>query len=642
MCKVSLKDWHRAVFYSLQEANKFMNNMQNNAGEIQLDEHQQAAFKEIWDNPMQNFFIQGQAGTGKSTLINHIRKQPGRGVAVVAPTGIAAELIGGATIHSMFKLGGKPYFPLNVVNTYKKYDEVVSAIDTLIIDEVSMLRADVFDTIDFLCKKAKKNDSAPFGGIQVILVGDLYQLPPVYKSEDKDSLSYMMATYSVCEPYFFDAKCFRDGEFKTMKLEIVHRQSADDSFRSQLRTISALNNDGNRKSVSDAVCALNSRWDAYAEEKALLNNISIVTATNASARRINERKLAELPGAPQKYTGEFEGPYYDDRGCNNSKKERLVVPEHLCLKVGAKVMICCNDLQAKMYVNGSMGEVVELNQECIIVEVNGEKIEIRKHEWKEQEYRVSDNGTLELYTVGTYRQFPLKLAYAITIHKSQGQTWDNVCIDLGDRGAFAPGQAYVALSRVKAMEGFSLVHKLSIDDVEVNPRIQHFLDTGKVPQGAIDLRIQTLRRYSNVMKSFWREHFPCASVIRFSTLSMRRRLNCDVRHFWFTVRKDILEEDLYLVCSDYAANKSLFFKVPAGALDTAQLGLDLNQSSTDDRNNRNVGKRDAFRSTHVDLFIANIAPYCEEYMGNVELQPYLIAVEENGIISTRAGADDMV
>lgn len=616
-----------------------MNQTKNNIDEIQLDECQLAAFNAIKENPNRNFFIQGQAGTGKSTLINYIRhqfKQLGREVAVVAPTGIAAELIGGSTIHRMFKLGGHPYFRMEIVDNYTQYEDVVSIVDTLIIDEASMLRADVFDTVDALCKKAKKNDSTPFGGIQVILVGDLYQLAPVYKSENKDSLLYMMDTYSVWEPYFFDANCFNNGNFEMIKLEIVHRQNNDDLFREILNTISALNNDENREEVEEAVRELNSRWDVNAEADALDNSIPIVTTTNAKSSKINERKLSELPGLKQEYTGTFVGQYYEDNDYSNSRRERVLVPEHLNLKVGAKVMICCNDSQNRRYVNGTIGKVAELNREYIIVEANGEEIEIREHEWKEQEYRVSHDGSLELCTIGTYRQFPLKLAYAITIHKSQGQTWDNVCIDLGDKGAFAPGQAYVALSRVKTMEGVSLVHELSIDDIKVNSRIQRFLETGERPQGIIDIPRGKLRKSAAVMNRFWREHFPCASTIHFSNLSRYARPNWGVRNFWFTIRKDLLEEDFYLVCSDYWNEKSLFFKVPAGILDAADLGLKLDQSSDDDRD-----ISDEFRSDHVDLFIGNKEPYREKFKNIVDFLPYLFAVENQGKITICCDMNDM-
>ena len=625
-----------------------MNNTQKNTAEIQLDNDQRFAFNKIKDNPNQNFFIQGQAGTGKSTLINYIRKHLGREVAVVAPTGIAAELIGGSTIHRMFKLNSLPCFRMDIFADYTLYEDVVSIVDTLIIDEASMLRADLFDAVDALCKKAKKDDSKPFGGTQVILVGDLYQLAPVYKYEREDDLLYMMNTYSARKPYFFDAKCFYDGNFGMMKLEMVHRQNNDDSFREILKTISALNNDENRENVKKAVLELNSRWDANAEVHALDNSIPIVTTKNDKAREINEDKLAELPGLAQEYIGTFDGQYYEYNDNNNSRRESVLVPEHLNLKVGAKVMICCNDSQNRRYVNGTIGKVAELNREYIIVEANGEKIEIREHEWKEQEYRVSHDGSLELCTIGTYRQFPLKLAYAITIHKSQGQTWDNVCIDLGDKGAFAPGQAYVALSRVKTLDGVSLVYKLSLADVQVDQRVRQFLETGKRPlvkelQAEPAPLIDRADKIS--MKEFWKSYCDGDANVVYSNLKSRYTITGKFFHrcFWSTLPFESLGEPINLIYCD--KDTSYLFKIPANAIQKCQVSA---KSDIDTRNPRQyfyrnghlIESRDRYaewndyRQVFFDLFVECGCDFEELHKGEVQFKKYLVASETRGVITT--------
>lgn len=282
---------HKFLFFTTP-SNPRLNYM-NTYNTLTLDENQQNAFDMIKANRDKNFFIQGQAGTGKSTLINYLRENLEREVAVVAPTGIAAQLIGGTTIHQMFHLGSHPYFPKNVVENYQKHDEVVSLIHTLIIDEASMLRADVFDTIDSLCKKAKNNNKI-FGGIQIVLVGDLYQLPPVYNYRDDkagEAQQYMYNTYKFPEPFFFDAECYSKGEFTKMVLSTVHRQEADRNFLNCLRAISSGNADNNKRDVEAAIDELNKRYKSGIVDG---DDIPIVTSTNNRAIIINNEKLDKI------------------------------------------------------------------------------------------------------------------------------------------------------------------------------------------------------------------------------------------------------------------------------------------------------------------------------------------------------------
>lgn len=426
-----------------------------------LDESQKKALSIVQNEPHRNLFIQGQAGTGKSTLIEHIQdvlKLQGQQYAVVAPSGIAAELIGGSTIHSLFMLGAHEYYPLNVADEYQLYREIVKYIDTLIIDEASMLRADIFDTVDVLCQKAK-NNAAPFGGIRVILVGDLHQLSPVYNLENDEEKKHIQETYHTREPFFFDAACYAHGNFGFVELTTNHRQDGDNDFIHHLGIIRK----GHEGDLQAALDYFNQR---------VINGepggeMPVVTARIDQANNINNKRLEDINSIEFKYHAITEGSF--------DNIENFHIPKTLRLKVGARVMLCKNHPEGQ-YVNGSMGKVARLGPGIIAVRLdNGDRVELNQAIWTTEKYFLNDEGKLALQTIGTFKQFPLKLAYAITIHKSQGQTWDKVCVDLTGGHAFAAGQVYVALSRVRTIEGVHLRRKLTDRDILVNPSITKFL-----------------------------------------------------------------------------------------------------------------------------------------------------------------------
>lgn len=576
-----------------------------------LDDFQQEAFDRIKKNFDKNFFIQGQAGTGKSTLINYLRENLERTVAVVAPTGIAAQLIGGSTIHRMFHLGAPDYFRANDVKNYKEYEYVLKKVHTLIVDEVSMLRADVFDTMNHLCKRAKDCNEV-FGGIQVILVGDLHQLPPVYKHQD-DLFNYMLETYQVSKPFFFDAKCYNEGNFEKLELQKVHRQNADEEFLSCLQTISIGNTPNNMGRLRAAIEALNSR----VEPGSTSGDWPVVTARRKQAETINHDKLAALPGEERRYKGTLSGDY--------SESDALA-PLELHLKVGAKVMFCRNDTQEQKYVNGTMGVVLDMSDDSIAVQTEkGDVVDVCQTTWQKQEYVPSSRETdaLELKTCGSYVQFPLKLAYAITIHKSQGQTWNNVCIDLGNGGAFAEGQTYVALSRVKTMSGVHLAQPLSCEDAKTNLRVQQFLETGTRPQPVVPRR-----RDWESMKSFWsgiilrftaaKANMHCCShpmTIRRLDNSYRFQIPC----YWFLCKTQELEQPLFLICVD--GNSSTLFEIPAHTFTPGKFRLERDIRANDSRYN-DLG----FRRTSFDLFLETAGHYMELRTG-INFDSYMIASE---------------
>lgn len=504
----------------------------------ELDEFQKAAFEAIINNPKRNIFVQGQAGSGKSYLIRCIKQEmerQERKLAVVAPTGMAAELIGGTTIHSMFKLGPHDFFPQNIAEKYRMYQEIVKHISTLIIDEASMLRADLFDAIDALCKKAKGNKQEPFGGIQIVLIGDLYQLTPIYNDDEK-AKRYLSVTYRQEKPFFFDAACYQKGNFQFMQLRQNHRQQGDDEFIDHLQSI------GQGIELARSVNYFNRRVGLRNE------NVSIVTATREAANAINEDKLSKLPGEIRTYKANATGDHYTGKS-GQRHIEDFHVPQYLELKVGARVMICKNDPNGR-YVNGSMGRVRAFGQDSITVCLdNSTLVDLKKEKWEQQEYYLNADEQLELQTIGTFEQYPLKLAYAITIHKSQGQTWDNVYIDLGQREAFAAGQVYVALSRVRGIDGVNLRRMLRFNDIKINPRVKAFIENGgEIPKNPFEEEVERIMSEVKGHKfrvsqyySAWNQSWGC-----------------------WTIRNDELKKDLYLVAGKREAgdDKCYIFKIP--------------------------------------------------------------------------------
>lgn len=590
--------------------------------EARMDETQQATFDKIKSNPQQNFFIQGQAGTGKSFLIKHIREKLGRQVAVVAPTGIAAQLIDGVTINSLFCLGALPYFRLDVVKQYRFYNEIVKQIETLIIDEVSMLRADVLDAINILCQKAKNNNKI-FGGIQIVLVGDLYQLPPVYDSEDVDVQRYMEATYHAPTPFFFDATCYKDANFNKIELKKVYRQTNDLQFLKDLQTISIKNAPNNQQAVQEALASLN----MHVEPDAVSKDFSVVTSTREAAKNINEEKLAKLPTPEKSYIGSIDNPQYQNAD--------WIAPFELRLKIGAKVMFCRNE--KNVYMNGTMGVVTSLSDNCIQVRTEkGVDVDVYRYKWEKKKYIESKEGEspLELVTVATYEQFPLKLAYAITIHKSQGQTWEHVCIDLGN-GAFATGQTYVALSRVKTASGVHLVQKISPDDIKPNERIQEFLKTGIVPL-SMPTSTNWDRADGNSVIDFWSTRFPCISdsqnVCHFANQKTVRKINKTRKFptacFWFTLSKGLLrhKNNIFLIFINSNSRTSAIFKIPSEDIMRKDFKLDRDVYTTNPDRYSLDDNGERYRNDKFDIFVETGTPY-EEIMSGFEFGKYLLATE---------------
>ncbi|MGE0044720.1 MAG: ATP-dependent RecD-like DNA helicase [Hyphomonadaceae bacterium] len=395
-------------------------------------------------------FVTGRAGTGKSFFIRALANEPqAPAQAILAPTGLAAMNIGGQTVHSFF---GFPPRPL--INHAEKpnwfFSKNARHLKRLIVDEVSMLRADVLDAMDHALRAARKS-IRPFGGVQMLLVGDFYQLPPVVRGDEGRLLEE--AGYD--SPYAFSAHALKDPPVAAFELTEVRRQT-DEDFIALLSAIRE------RRRVEDAVETLN----AACVERSLAQRPVLLTATNAFADRYNAQGLAALPGDTALYGGQFEGEARGNVG------ERLPAPMELALKKGARVIFTQNDAEGR-WVNGSLGTVAAMDSEIVRVRMDstGEIEEVERATWPQARWVWNETTRqMEVKEEFKYVQFPLAPAWALTIHKAQGMTLDSVEIDMG-RGAFAPGQTYVALSRARSMEGLRLTRPLKASDVRVDPAI---------------------------------------------------------------------------------------------------------------------------------------------------------------------------
>ena len=376
-----------------------------------------------------NIFIQGQAGTGKSTFIKYLKKHSKKRIRLVAPTAIAALNIEGATIHSMFTLPLSDFLIMREVLSSKrrKLKSILKKTDILIIDEVSMVRPDILDAIEALCCQARGN-LALFGGLQIILIGDLCQLPPIIKSSATEAFRL---EYGTREPYFFDAKSYQKGAFEKIELTEVYRQSD----KELLQYLQNLRRDEN---IAETVDYFN-RSETYSPD--FMNTAITITPYRAVAEGINRRRLAALETDAKDYEAQLNGSF--------EKMQDTPSPKTLTLKEGALVVFNKNNYPD--YINGTSGIVEKLEDRYIIVRClqDNKFITVRREEWKSFAYDVNEEtGEVTEKETGSFIQFPLQLGYALTIHKAQGKTLDRVIVDI-DRGAFAHGQLYVALSRTR-------------------------------------------------------------------------------------------------------------------------------------------------------------------------------------------------
>jgi ATP-dependent DNA helicase PIF1 len=400
-----------------------------------------------------HLLVTGRAGTGKSTLLRLLKKTSRKKIVFLAPTGIAALNIQGQTLHSFFHL--PPRLVESPALDWPKNAKTIKSIDTLVIDEISMVRADVMDHIDFQLKRVRQSKQL-FGGVQVVLFGDLFQLPPVLSGPFEKQ--YFSKVYP--SPYFFDAHCLHSfPAFEFYELQQVHRQS-------QKFFIQWLEQIRRQRMDEETLDNFNSR--VLEPGQSVPDGAIVLSGINAIAENINQKKLSSLETQPKIYKGDFAGDF---------NRKNIPTEEFLTLKQGAQVMMIRNDSH-KRYVNGTIGFVEEMAEKSIKVRIKDKEeektVEVEPFTWDLLKYSFNpEKDAIEAKTIGSFTQLPIKLAWAMTIHKSQGKTFDKVHIDLG-KGAFEYGQTYVALSRCRTFEGISLRQPLRTEDVFIDERIVDF------------------------------------------------------------------------------------------------------------------------------------------------------------------------
>ncbi|HBG81594.1 TPA: AAA family ATPase [candidate division CPR2 bacterium] len=432
---------------------------------IELNDQFQRAYN-LMENSLRNIFITGKAGTGKSTLLNYFRENTKKKVVVLAPTGVAAINVKGQTIHSFFKF--KPDITLAKVKKLKeKKNEkanLYQKIDTIIIDEISMVRADLLDCVDKFLRLNGKETGKPFGGIQMIFVGDLYQLPPVVTAHEK---SIFEGSYK--SEYFFDAKVFEGSLFEEqfdldfIELEKIYRQK-DNEFINLLSTIR------NNTATNTELEALNKRHNPHFKPS-FEDYYIYLTTTNKMAAAVNEERLNLLDGKNHQFEGQVTGKF---------DNKYLPTDIGLKIKMGSQVMLLNND-PAGRWVNGSIGKVVDIlenfdSEDVLKVELSsGRVVNVTPFTWEVFNFEFDDmNNSLVSKTVGSFTQYPLKLAWAITIHKSQGKTFEKIIVDIG-WGTFAHGQMYVALSRCTSLDGIVLKKSIQQKHIIMDQRVVDFV-----------------------------------------------------------------------------------------------------------------------------------------------------------------------
>ena len=427
-----------------------------------------------------SIFLTGKAGTGKTTFLRALKDKLPKRMVVVAPTGIAAINANGVTIHSFFQLPFAPYVPNSTFKTEgifrvsKEKQRILRTLDLLVIDEISMVRADLLDSVDMVLRRYRDR-SKPFGGVQLLLIGDLQQLPPVVRDEEWTLLGKYYDS-----PYFFSSLALKQTGYITIELKHVYRQN-------DLEFLSLLNKIRDNKADQDTFNRLNNRYIPNFVPPSDTDYIRLVTH-NYQAQSINEGKLAELPGVSRQYKASITGEFPEQ-----SYPTEFVLE----LKENAQVMFVKNDSTGKgRYYNGMLGKVVSTTPQGVTVKGNetGELIDLLPEEWTNAKYVLNkDTHEIEEEVEGTFKQFPLRLAWAVTIHKSQGLTFEHAIIDA--QHSFAHGQTYVALSRCKTLEGLVLSSPLSTNAVICDEKVHQFNMDASAHQPNSEMLSQMQRAY---------------------------------------------------------------------------------------------------------------------------------------------------
>ena len=404
----------------------------------------------------ENIFLTGKAGTGKTTFLKYLKENSTKNIVVAAPTGVAAINAGGVTLHSLFQLPFHPFLPtknnkeelLAKIRYNKQRQQLLRKMELLVIDEISMVRCDVMDAIDTILKHARRNYHLPFGGVQLLCIGDLHQLPPVAQNHEWNILKEYYES-----PFFFDSLAIKEQSPLMIELDKIYRQK-EESF------VRLLNKVRNNQMHADDFEDLHLRFDPDFRPDRDEKYITL-TSHNKQADQINEQELYKLNSAKFTYKAIVEDEFPENM---------YPVEFELNLKEGAQVMFLKNDLIQKRYYNGKIGVIKTLTKDKIIVDCDGTEIEVGTETWDNSRYTLNRaDGKLEQETLGTFTQYPLRLAWAITIHKSQGLTFEKVMIDAG--AAFSSGQVYVALSRCTSLNGIVLLSKIPASAIYSNDNV---------------------------------------------------------------------------------------------------------------------------------------------------------------------------
>ncbi|MGI8633811.1 MAG: ATP-dependent DNA helicase, partial [Segetibacter sp.] len=421
-----------------------------------------------------HLFLTGKAGTGKTTFLKYIKNNTFKKMAVVAPTGVAAINAGGVTIHSFFQLPFGPFLPsdkgvwgefsgeinnrnslLKNLRLQRSKRQVIKELDLLIIDEISMVRADLLDAVDTVMRHVRKQPLIPFGGVQMVYIGDLFQLPPVAKSEEWEILQQYYKS-----PFFFDAQVLQYVSPPFIELKKIYRQK-DDVF------INILNNIRNNCCTAYDLEVLHQHYHPEFSPRKAENYITLCSH-NYKADEINQRELNKLPGKLYTYDAKITGEFYE---------RSYPAEKQLQLKQGAQIMFIKNDKgEVRKFYNGKIGTVTRIEREKIAVTFPNEKeeLEIEQEKWQNVRYDYNkENDALEEEELGTFTQYPIRLAWAITIHKSQGLTFEKAIIDAG--ASFAAGQVYVSLSRLTSLQGLVLKSRILPNCISTDRRVVDFV-----------------------------------------------------------------------------------------------------------------------------------------------------------------------